>query len=142
VLSCIPVQDDESYDRYGIVAGVKQQDGLLKMTTIAEKPGKANAPSNLASVGGFVFTPGILKYLEQAAREYTGEGELKIQTAIQMMIDDGHPFYAYEIKDGRYYDAGNKLEYLKTVVDFGLRRDDIGEEFMDYLRTRIANIKN
>jgi UTP--glucose-1-phosphate uridylyltransferase len=60
---------------------------------------------------------------------------------MQLMIDDGHPFYAYEIKNGRYYDAGNKLEYLKTVVDFGLRRDDIGEEFMQYLRTRIGNLK-
>jgi len=138
VLSCIPVTDDEGYDRYGIIAGDRQENGLLRMTTIAEKPGKANAPSNLASVGGFVFNSDILEYLERTASEYTGEGELKIQTAMQMMIDDGHPFYAYEIKNGRYYDAGNKLEYLKTVVDFGLRRDDIGKEFMEFLQTRIG----
>lgn len=141
VLSCIPVQDDDSYNRYGIVAGEAQANGLLKMTTIVEKPGKANAPSNLASVGGYVLTSDILPYLERIAKEFNGEGELKIQTAMQLMIDDGHPFVAHEIKNGRYYDAGNKLEYLKTVVDFGLRREDIGEEFMQYLRSRIGNLE-
>jgi UTP--glucose-1-phosphate uridylyltransferase len=141
VLSCIPVEDDDSYNRYGIVAGKKQSNGLLKMTTIAEKPGKANAPSNLASVGGYVLTSDILPYLQRIAKEFNGEGELKIQTAMQLMIDDGHPFYAYEIKNGHYYDAGNKLEYLKTVVDFGLRRNDIGDDFKEYLRVRIGNLE-
>jgi UTP--glucose-1-phosphate uridylyltransferase len=140
VLSCVPVTRDEDYDRYGIVAGKTQDDGLIRMATVAEKPGKANAPSNLASVGGYLLTPAILPYAERIAKEWDGKGELKIQTAMQLMIDDGHPFYAYEIKNGHYYDAGNKLEYMKTVVDFALKRDDIGPEFEAYLKERVGNL--
>ncbi|MET0779471.1 MAG: UTP--glucose-1-phosphate uridylyltransferase [Candidatus Saccharimonadales bacterium] len=139
VLSCVPITRDEDYDRYGIVAG-KTEDGLIRMATVAEKPGKANAPSNLASVGGYLLTPDILPYAERIAKEWDGKGELKIQTAMQLMIDDGHPFYAYEIKNGQYYDAGNKLEYMKTVVDFALKRDDIGPEFEAYLKERVCNL--
>ncbi|HSX17601.1 MAG TPA: UTP--glucose-1-phosphate uridylyltransferase [Patescibacteria group bacterium] len=138
VFSCIPVRHDEDYDRYGIVAGETQEDGLIKMTTVIEKPGKDKAPSNLASVGGYLLTPDILPYIDRIAKEYDGQGELKIQTAIQLMMDDGHPFYAYEIKNGNYYDAGNKLEYMKTVVDFALKRKDIGPAFEAYLKERIC----
>jgi UTP--glucose-1-phosphate uridylyltransferase len=140
VLSCVPVQRDDDYDRYGIVGGEKQADGLIKMNTVAEKPGKTNAPSNLASVGGYLLTPDILAYVERTAKEWDGKGELKIQTAMQLMMDDGLPFYAYEIKDGSYYDAGNKLEYMKTVVDFALKRGDIGEAFASYLKERVGTL--
>lgn len=140
VLSCVPVSRDEDYDRYGIVAGDVQENGLIKMTTVVEKPGKANAPSNLASVGGYLLTPDVLPYVERIAREWDRKGELKIQTAMQLMIDEGHTFYAYEIKNGHYYDAGNKLEYMKTVVDFALKRPDIGKAFADYLKERIGAI--
>lgn len=143
VLSCIKVRSDDEYDRYGIVAGEAQADGVLKMKTIVEKPGKANAPSNLASVGGYLLDSKILPYLEKIASEYDpASGELKIQDAMQAMINDGHPFYAYEIANARYYDAGNKLEYIKTVVDFALRREDIGEAFRNYLTQRLKAEKS
>jgi UTP--glucose-1-phosphate uridylyltransferase len=138
VLSCVPITRDEDYDRYGIVAGDQQADGLIKMTTVVEKPGKANAPSNLASVGGYLLTPEIFPYIKRTLRGWDGQGELKIQTAMQMMMDEGVPIYAYEIKDGAYYDAGNKLEYMKTVVDFALKRKDIGQAFADYLKERVG----
>jgi UTP--glucose-1-phosphate uridylyltransferase len=96
VLSCIRLEKDEEYDRYGVVAGQEVEPGLIKMDTIVEKPGKANAPSNLASVSAYLF-------------------------------------HALEIKNGKFYDAGNKLEYLKTVVDFALRRKDIGDDFRAFL---------
>ena len=137
VLSCVPVKDDEDYNRYGIVAGEKQDNGLIKMSTVVEKPGKAAAPSNLASVGGYLLTPEILPYIERVMKEWDRQGELKIQTAMQLMMDDGHPFYAYEINDGRYYDAGNKLEYMKTIVDFALERKDIGEDFKKFLQDKL-----
>lgn len=139
ILSCVPVQDDLDYDRYGIVQGQPYSPGVIKMTGVKEKPGKAKAPSNLASVGGFLFTPDILPYVETLAQEHTGEEEMKIQTAIQQMIDDGHDFYAYEIADGKYYDAGDKLAYLKTVVDFGLARKDIGKDLRQFLQDRLKN---
>lgn len=137
IFSCIRVKDDADYDRYGIVAGTPAGDNLIAMTKVVEKPGKTHAPSDLASVGGYVLTPDILPYIERIAKEHDGNGELKIQTAMQLMIDDGHPFFAHEILNGTYYDAGDKLEYLKTVVDFGLQREDIGKAFHDYLTMRL-----
>ena len=53
------------------------------------------------------------------------------------MIQDGRPFFATEIKNGTYYDTGDKLEYLKTVVDFALQRDDIKDAFAEFLRSRV-----
>lgn len=134
VLSCIRLTDDEQYDRYGIVGGDDLGDGLLKVNTIVEKPGKANAPSDLSSVSSYLFKPQILPYINKLSATYDGTKELKIQDAMQEMINDGHHFYAAEIKDSKYYDAGNKLEYMKTIVDFALQRDDIGEDFRKYLK--------
>jgi UTP--glucose-1-phosphate uridylyltransferase len=137
VFSCLRVTDDADYERYGIVAGDPAGEGLLKLTKVVEKPGKAGAPSNLASVGGYLLTPAILPYIERIAKEHDGQGELKIQTAMQLMINDGHAFYAHEIKNGKYHDAGDKLEYLKTVIDIGLGRGDIGPALRAYLAQRL-----
>jgi len=138
VLSCIRLEEDEQYNRYGVVAGEDLGDGLIKMNTIVEKPGKANAPSDLASVSSYLFKPQILPYVYKIAQEYNGKDELKIQDAMQQMIDDGHHFYGLEIKDSKYYDAGNKLEYMKTIVDFALQREDIGGDFKQYLKEIVS----
>lgn len=137
VVSCIRLTKDEEYDRYGVVAGDDLGDGLIKMNTIVEKPGKQDAPSDLASVSSYLFKPQILPYIDKLSQGYDGKKELKIQDAMQEMINDGHHFYAQEIKDSKYYDAGNKLEYMKTVVDFALNRQDIGEDFRKYLRDTV-----
>jgi UTP--glucose-1-phosphate uridylyltransferase len=137
VFSCIRIKDDADYDRYGVIAGQPTAAGYLKVAKVAEKPGKAAAPSDLASVGGYLLTPDILPYLDRILQAYDDKGELKIQTAMQLMIDDGHPFFAHEIANGRYYDAGDKLDYLKTVIDIGLQRDDIGEALRSYLSHRL-----
>ncbi len=138
IVSCVPVKSDEDYNRYGVAAGTPV-DGtdLLKMTTIVEKPGKDKAPSNLASVSSYLFNSDITTYIQKIAEAHDGNGELTIQTAMQAMIDEGHDYFACEIKNGNYYDAGNKLEYLKTVTDFGLKHKDIGEAFRQYLEERI-----
>jgi UTP--glucose-1-phosphate uridylyltransferase len=60
-----------------------------------------------------------------------------IQPVIQQMINDGHTFLAREIVDGTYYDTGDKLEYLKTVIDFGLNHPDFGDELSEFLRSRV-----
>jgi UTP--glucose-1-phosphate uridylyltransferase len=135
ILTCIPVQNDDDYDRYGIVAGTEIEPGMLKMSTIIEKPGKQKAPSNLASVSGYLLTPDIYKYLHLAKEQRDTEKEFYIQPAMQMLIEDGGEILAYEVKNGRYYDTGNKLEYMKTVVDFALKHDDIKEAFSEYLHT-------
>lgn len=135
VLTCIRVEQDEDYDRYGIVAGEELEDGVLRMSTIVEKPGRENAPSNLASVSGYLFTPDIFSYLHEAKKDLADDQEFYAQFGMQLMIGAGKELLAYEVKNGKYYDTGNKLEYLKTVVDFALKHEDVKDEFLSYLRT-------
>ena len=142
IVSCVEATEAADYDRYGIVAGDAVEDGLLKMSTIVEKPGKTNAPSDLASVSGYLFAPGFLGYVEKAAANYDGNGELKVQDPMQQMIEDGANYYALEIKHGKFYDAGNPLEYVKTVVDHALMRSDMKDTFMDYLRSVVSDDSN
>lgn len=140
ILSCIKLTEDEQYKRYGVVAGEAQDDGTIKMRTIIEKPGRENAPSDLASVSSYLLEPSILGYIEKAAAEFDSEGEFMIQSAMQSMIDTGHSFWAAEIKNGKYYDTGDKLEYLKTVVDFALVHDELGSDFRAYLEQRLKSL--
>jgi UTP--glucose-1-phosphate uridylyltransferase len=139
VLACKRVVEDDEYTRYGIVAGKQVKEGLLEVTQIVEKPGKQAAPSNLASVSGYLLTPEICQYLESAVRPDEAEGEFNIQPIMQQMINDGVPFYAHEIQGGAYHDTGNKLDYLKTVVDFALKREDIKEDFYNHLKTLVEH---
>lgn len=138
VLTCKRVEDDDEYDRYGIVAGEELGDGLLKMSHIVEKPGKENTPSNMASVSSYLLEGKFFEYIDRAKETYTEDsGEFNLQPIMQQMINEGHDYLATEIKNGRYYDTGNKLEYIKTVVDFGLRNDSMGEDFRNYLIERL-----
>lgn len=135
VLSCMKVDRDVDFDRYGIVAGDRLEDGLMRMTTIVEKPGREAAPSNLASVSSFLLTPDIFGYLREAEKNVEEGEEFMIQPAMRAMIADGKELLALEIKNGKYYDTGNKLEYLKTVVDFALKDPKIRVELLEHLRT-------
>lgn len=138
IFPCIKVEHDDEFKRYGIMAGQTVKDGVIKLEKIVEKPGRKDAPSNLASVGGYLFTPEIFPYLEREQQNVQEGKEFMIQPAVQAMINDGHEFYAYLLQECRYYDTGNKLEYIKTVIDFALRRPDIKDELLDYIRTHCA----
>ena len=135
ILSCVRVTDDKDYDRYGIVGGSEKEAGVIEMSSIIEKPGKENAPSDLASVSGYIFEPAIFKYLDKLKDDLQPGQEFIMQPAMQQMINDGHKIYGCEIVNGKFYDTGNKLEYLKTVVDFALQHEEVGEDFRDYLQT-------
>lgn len=137
ILTCKPVVSDDEYDRYGIVAGEKIDDTVMKMSHIVEKPGKDDAPSNLASVSSYLLSGKIFSYIEAAKRSYDGTGEFLIQPIMQQMINDGYEHLAYAVQNGRYYDTGNKLEYVKTVIDFGLRHEEMGEDLKTYLTERL-----
>lgn len=135
-LTCIKASSDEDYDRYGFASGTELNEELIDVDTVIEKPGKAAAPSDIASVSGYIFDPIIFSYLhKQKAALRPEDGEFKFQISLQHMIDDGHKVYGFTAKDGVYYDTGNKLEYLKTVVDFGLRSEEFGEDFRAYLQS-------
>ncbi len=136
ILSCKKITNVAEYDRYGVVAGEKRADGAIDIAKIVEKPGVENAPSDLASVSSYLLTGDTLAYLERAGDEFSGEGEFMFQPVMQKMIDDGFHFFATEIADAKYYDTGNKLEYLKTVVDFGLVDEKLGAEFSRFLHEK------
>lgn len=137
VFSCKSVVDDAEYDRYGIVAGETVGQGIIKMQRVIEKPGKTNAPSNLATVSSYLLSGQFFTYLERAKEAYDGSGEFMLQPVVQQMIDDGHSYFACEIQDGTYYDTGDKLEYIKTVIDFGLAHEELGAALRAHLRQRL-----
>ena len=137
ILSCKKIVEDAEFDRYGVVNGQQVKDGVIKMTNIVEKPGKANAPSDLASVSSYLLPGEFFGYLERARDDFDGRGEFTVQPIMQEMIDDGFDFYGVEITNGTYYDTGDKLEYLKTVIDFGLRDPNFGEDLRAHLTNRL-----
>ena len=137
ILSCKKIVEDAEFDRYGVVNGQQVKDGVIKMTNIVEKPGKANAPSDLASVSSYLLPGEFFGYLERARDDFDGRGEFTIQPIMQEMIDDGFDFYGVEITNGTYYDTGDKLEYLKTVIDFGLRDPNFGGDLRAHLTNRL-----
>jgi UTP--glucose-1-phosphate uridylyltransferase len=135
VLGSIKATKDEDYDRYGFTGGEMVEDGVMKVSEVVEKPGKANAPSDLANVSGFLFTPDIFKYLKDAQEDLNEGDEFYYNDAVKLMLADGKKIFAKEIKDGRFYDTGNKLEYLKTVVEFALRHEELNGKFREFLKS-------
>lgn len=134
VLASVRVRTASDYDRYGFAGGREIRPGLLDVETLIEKPGKAKAPSQLATVSGSVFTTDIFEYLDQAVRDLDGGGELYYNDLLKLMLRDKKRILAAEIKGGKYYDTGNKLEYLKTVVEFALENEELNGDFRDYLK--------
>jgi len=136
VMPCITAEQDVDFDRYGIVTGKPVRDGVIRADGIAEKPGKANATSNFASIGSFLLTPDVLKYLQKGIKELKDGEEFYLATfGLDRMARDGKPVYACKLPNIRRYDTGNKLDYMKTVVDFALGHEEIGNDFRDYLRS-------
>jgi UTP--glucose-1-phosphate uridylyltransferase len=139
VIGCVVRDQDEDYLKYGYVSGEEVEKGLIDIKTIVEKPGSRDkSPSNLASVSGYVFEPLLIDYLQKLKDSFSGKGEFIIQDAMQAMISEGHNIYGKEIQNGIFYDTGNPLEYLKTVFDFALARDDVGPPLSKHLRSKLG----
>lgn len=134
-LAGVKAKNDEDYDRYGFAGGKVIEPGVIDADFIIEKPGKAKAPSDLANVSGFLFTPDIFDYLDQALADLKDGQELYYNDALKLMIKDGKRVLATEIKGGKYYDTGNKLEYMKTVVEFALKHPDMNGDFRAFLKS-------
>lgn len=135
ILSGVRITNDEGYKKYGVVGGQKIAEGTIKVDKIIEKPGRREeAPSDLGAIAGFVATADIFKPLERAKKNLKNNEELVYTLGVQGMIDKNIPVYAIEIKNGVYRDTGNKLEYLKTVVEYGLKHEEIGEDFKNFLK--------
>lgn len=139
VLTCVKADTDDDYKRYGYVGGSEIRPGVVDMSTIVEKPGNREAsPSSTASVSGYVFEPIIFDYLHRQKQDLDPGEEFNQQVSMQKMLEDGHKMYGLEIKNGKYYDTGNKLEYIKTVIDFALDHKTLGHAVELYIRDKLA----
>lgn len=131
--SVIAVQevDRSQVSNYGIINAVSVADGVYKINDMVEKPGKEDAPSNLAIIGRYILTPEIIELLE---RTEPGKGkEIQLTDALRELAKT-RPVYGYKFQ-GKRYDAGDKLGFLKATVEIGLKNDEFGEDFRDYLKT-------
>src|SRR5262249_10363728 len=91
-------------------------------------------PSNLASIGGYIFTPGIMPILERLAPAQGGE--IWLVVAINQLAQR-EPVFASEYQNGKYYDCGNKLERLKANIEFAMRRPGMDEGLREYLQSGV-----
>ncbi len=132
VISGVRIEKSEDLKRYGIADLEHVEGNVHKIKSIVEKPDPANAPSNIATHGAYILPPEIFSALRSL--EPGQGGEIWLVDAINKLKDDGMPVYAVEIENGKYYDTGNKLEYMKTVVELALEHKDISEDFKKFLK--------
>ncbi len=133
VISAVRV-DKNDVSRYGIASVEDSNDNVFKIKKIVEKPKPEEAPSNLATHGAYILPGKIWEILERI--NPGKDGEFWLTDAIEELIESGFPFYACEIKNGKYYDTGNKTEYLKANIDFALKREDSKEEIKKYIKEK------
>lgn len=120
----------EKVSRYGIIGGEQISDTLWKLNEMIEKPDIDKSPTNLAFVGRYILTPGIFKTLDE-----TNPGknnEIQLTDAMRLLMQR-ESIYA-SIIEGKRYDIGNKMDYLKTTVEYGLNRKEFSEEFFEFLK--------
>lgn len=132
VISAVRIETKDTLSRYGIAEIEKIEKNVFKIKKIVEKPLPEKAPSNLATHGAYILPPEIFNIISNLKQNK--DGEIWLTDAINTLIKNNYPVYACEIKNGKYYDTGNKLEYLKTVLDFALTHPDLGEKFKKYLK--------
>ena len=132
VISGVRIEKKEDLKRYGIADIEKVTGKVYKIKSIVEKPAADKAPSNLATHGAYILPPDIFKALK-TIKPGIG-GEIWLVDGINFLKEQGVPVYAVEIENGKYYDTGNKIEYMKTVVELALLHKDVNGEFRKFLK--------
>ncbi|MBS6007245.1 MAG: UTP--glucose-1-phosphate uridylyltransferase GalU [Clostridium baratii] len=121
---------EENVCKYGIVDGIEVEDRVCKVKGLVEKPKVEESPSNVAILGRYIVTPKIFEILE---RTKPGKGnEIQLTDALLELINE-EAMYAYNF-EGRRYDVGDKQGFLEATVEYALRREDLKEGFMEYLK--------
>ena len=132
VISGVRIDKKEDLKRYGIADIEPVENNVYKIKQIVEKPDPENAPSNLATHGAYIVPPEIFGALRSLT---PGKGgEIWLTDGINKLQDQGVPIYAVEIQNGKYYDTGNKLEYMKTAVELALKHPEISGEFKQFIK--------
>ncbi len=126
--------EKEKVSRYGIIDGDLIEKNIYFIKDLIEKPSIEEAPSTLAIGGRYILTPDIFDCIEKTP---AGKGnEIQITDAIKLLTKK-QPIYGYKF-EGTRYDIGNKLDFLKTNIEFALKRKDLGGEFLTFLKEIIG----
>lgn len=134
--SIIGVQEVPKADvsKYGIVSGKMVDERLYKVNNLVEKPSIEDAPSNIAILGRYIIEPEIFEILEHT--KPGAGGAIQLTDALKE-LSTKQDIYAY-IFEGRRHDIGNKLGFLQATVEFALKREDLKDAFIAYLRHLIT----
>jgi UTP--glucose-1-phosphate uridylyltransferase len=125
----------EKVSQYGIVGGTEISKKLLQLNEMVEKPEMTKAPSRLAVAGRYILTPDIFQVLEKTPR---GKGnEIQLTDALRLLLKH-HGIMAQTI-EGKRHDLGDKLEFLKTTIEFALKRPEFGKPLREYLKEILKN---
>jgi len=130
------VPKDQTY-QYGIVEGEENgRERTHKVTRMVEKPAPGTTDSDMAIIGRYILMPEIFGLLDKTTPGHGGEIQL---TDALLALSKRRPMFAYEF-EGTRYDAGDKLGYLKAIVDFGLLHNELGAEFKAYLKETVDKL--
>ncbi len=124
--------EGEAISRFGVIDAEEVESNVFRINSMVEKPKFEDAPSKLAIIGRYILTPDVFDAIERT--EKGAGGEIQITDAMRLMLDEGKPFYAVKL-EGTRHDAGDKLGFLIATVEFALKRNDLGPEFREYLRS-------
>lgn len=122
----------EAISRFGVIDADEVAPNVFKINDMVEKPKFEDAPSDLAIIGRYILTPDVFDAIERT--EKGAGGEIQITDAMRLMIREGKPFYAVRLQ-GTRHDAGDKLGFLIATVEFALKREDLGDEFREFLKS-------
>ena len=127
----------EEIKNYGCVSPESMEEDLVRIRSIVEKPKPEEAPSNLAVIGRYVFTPEIFEALDRITPG--AGGELQLTDAIGLLLQT-QTVFGYSFESGRY-DIGKKIDFLRATVELALDRPDLGDEFKAFLADLVQRRK-
>ena len=130
VLGVQKVAEDQ-VSKYGIVEGIEIEDRVYKVKNLVEKPKEGETNSNTAILGRYIITPRIFDILEHT--EPGKGGEIQLTDALQTLMGE-EAMYAYNF-EGRRYDVGDKLGFLQATVEYALKREELKDDFREYLKS-------
>lgn len=122
---------------YGVIEGTEERSGVYRVKDLVEKPSPEEAPSELAVIGRYILTPEIFEVLETLPPGRGGE--IQLTDAIKV-LSEKRPVYGF-VFEGRRYDAGSKLGFLRATVDFALQDPAISDSFTDFIIDAASRLK-
>ncbi len=121
----------EKTSRYGVIDGKSDDETLYKVDAFVEKPAPGEAPSNLVIASRYVFNPEIFDHLVRTPR---GKGnEIQLTDAMRLMLGEQN-MYGYKF-NGKRHDIGNKLDFIKSTIEFALKRPEFKDDVLEYIKS-------